>query len=181
MVSLQNLHDADKIELVIAAWPCDNIKFSGWSIPVRVVQMEKFFNVNMGHNAAARRADAIIRFHCDTDLLLPMDAVDVLLDKTKKGQCYFPIWQSETEDRSHVVWRTHSFGNAAFHRDDYDMLNGLSEEQAISWGGDIDIFNKIKKIDNLVALRERWDGLWHQWHPKPKRNFYNAVDDKSKY
>jgi len=175
------LNGTKRAELVVALWPCDNMKLTGWDREIRTTPMTGHFNVNSGHNASSKVARSNILFFCDTDLKLPLDAIDILLEKIKKGQCYFPIWQSKTEDKSKIIWRIHSFGNAGFHRTDFLRINQLSEEQAISWGGDIHIFKKAKKMPGLKVVRENWEGLWHRWHPKPSRNFYNAVDDKSKY
>jgi len=157
------------------------MNLEGHDFELRTTPMTGHFNVNAGHNASFREARADILFFCDTDLVLPLNAIDTLLEKVKKGQCFFPIWKSETEDRSKTIWRVHSYGNAAFHRKDFKRVGKLSEKQAVSWGGDIDIFKKAKKTPDLRVIRENWEGLWHQWHPKPDRNFYNAADDKTKY
>lgn len=177
----QELQGNERAELIIALWPCDDMVLEGYNFELRTTPMEGYFNVNAGHNASSKEAKADILFFCDTDLVLPLDAIDVLLSKVKQGRCYFPIWESETENRSKVIWRLHSYGNAAFHRRDFEQLSGLSEEQAVSWGGDIDIFQRARKVPKLKVLREKWKGLWHQWHPKPARNFYNKLDDRAKY
>lgn len=176
----QELKDVDRAELIIALWPCEDMNLEG-NFELRTTPMTGHFNVNAGHNASFREARADILFFCDTDLILPLNAIDVLLEKVKEGQCFFPIWKSATEDKSKTIWRVHSYGNAAFHRNDFKRVGKLSEKQAISWGGDIDIFKKAKKMRGLKVIRENWEGLWHQWHPKPDRNFYNALDDKTKY
>jgi len=177
----QELQGKERAEMVIALWPCDDMKLIGWDSEPRTTPMDGHFNVNEGHNASAKIAKADILFFCDTDLVLPIDAIDVILEKVKEGQCFFPIWQSETEDQSETIWRVHSYGNAAFHRKDFEQVGKLSEKQAISWGGDIHIYKKAKKTPGLKVIRENWNGLWHQWHPKPDRNFYNKVDDRTKY
>ncbi len=158
-----------EIELVVADFASDDWPPAEWiasaaaATPVRVVSVDGGFSRGRGLNVAVAHARSDALLLCDADVLVSSAALRRAVDVIGSQQAWFPIWRCLDEHGAPAEWQDLGHGVAGVSRKLFDAAGGVPEFR--SWGGEDDIFaSRVRALAGIV--RERFDGVDHQWHPE---------------
>ncbi|MCP3709796.1 glycosyltransferase family 2 protein [Paraburkholderia sp. CNPSo 3274] len=156
------------IELVVSDFASDDWPLIEWisdcaaGMPVRVVSLGASFSRGRGLNVAAAHARSDRLLLCDADLLISLTALRRAIEIIDCQKAWFPICRCLAENGTPDCWLDPGYGVAGVSRSVFNATGGLPEFR--SWGGEDDIF-AARVGDLLERVRERFDGIRHQWHP----------------
>jgi hypothetical protein len=157
------------LELVVADWESDDWPLADWlveaarPVPVRLLTLQGTFSRGRGLNAAASAALSENLFFIDADALVGEQVLQRGLDLLQHGKAYFPILYSYT-DPQHLAgyWRDTGFGHCMIREETFERVGRWPEYN--SWGREDDDFCS-RVAQQVDTVRERAEGLFHQWHP----------------
>jgi len=162
------LPEVGPIELVVADFHSDDWPLSEWlagaagALPVRVVPIDEAFSRGRGINRAVAEAASERLLLFDADMLIQPGAVRRAIEVVGQGRVWLPICRYLDEQGGLEFWNENGFGIAAIRRATLDAAGGIPEFE--SWGGEDQVFfGRLALHAELV--RERSEGLVHQWHP----------------
>ncbi|MBI9064265.1 MAG: glycosyltransferase family 2 protein [Marinilabiliaceae bacterium] len=161
-----------EIEIVIADYNSTDYPLNEWiydkieNIPHKIISLgEEKFSKGRSLNIAAENATGEYLFFLDADMIIDFRVLIKGMWYLIKGKVFFPICFSY-RDHTHVSgwWRTTGTGNAFILKDAWEQTK---VPEYFSWGKeDIEFMEKIATKKTLV--REKCQGLFHQWHPIEK-------------
>jgi hypothetical protein len=115
---------------------------------------------------------------CDADLLVFAEAVRRAIDVVDSGKAWLPISRGLDENGAPDSWLDFGAGVVGISRRAFDLTSGVPEFQ--SWGGEDDVF--ASRVGNIIpVVRERFDGIRHQWHPERCRHEHYQRPRQSDY
>jgi glycosyltransferase involved in cell wall biosynthesis len=174
----------DDLELVVADWESDDWPLAHWlveaarPVPVRVLTLTGTFSRGRGLNVAAEAALGEYLFFIDADALINEKVLRRGLNVVQQHEAFFPILYSYTDPQHHAgYWREAGFGHCMIHKQTFERVGGWPEYN--SWGREDDLF-WARVAQQAATLRERTEGLVHQWHPDDIdfKNRYGEVDEQ---
>jgi hypothetical protein len=178
---------AGPIELVVADFQSDDWPLAAWlpaaggaggTLRVRVVPVDGPFSRGRGLNLAVARAASDRLLLCDADILIKPEALRRAIEVLDRGGVWFPVCRYLDEKGRLEFWQVYGFGIAALRRTTFDAVGGVPE--FYSWGGEDDIFYR-RLAWHVPIVRERTEGLDHQWHPRGVRFAHYTRPIKSDY
>ncbi|QDT14241.1 glycosyltransferase family 2 protein [Alienimonas californiensis] len=163
------------IELVVADFYSDDRPILEWlpeaagPLAWTLVPVGGAFSRGRGLNRAAAVAAAERLLLCDADLLLTPEILRRAIDVVEEGGVWSPIFQYLTREGEPAYWEDRAHGVVAVSRARFAEVGGVPEFE--SWGGEDDLFyDRLARIGPVV--RERAEGLRHQWHPDRLRHVH---------
>jgi glycosyltransferase involved in cell wall biosynthesis len=161
------------IEMVIADFASDDWPIVEWieqaaaGMHVRVISVDESFSRGRGLNVAVKYARSDRFLLCDADILVSTAALHRAIDVIDSNKAWFPICRCLDENGVPESWLDFGHGIAGVSRGVFHTTSGVPEFR--SWGGEDVIFSA--RVGSLVPIvRERFEGLFHQWHPDECRN-----------
>jgi glycosyltransferase involved in cell wall biosynthesis len=156
-------------EIIVADWQSDDWPCHEWverlasPVPVRIVQVEGTFSRGHGLNVAATAASGDILLFLDADCLVFSEMLAVGLQHATAGKAFFPILFSfDNPEHTSGWWRDTGYGICMVSTSIFKQTEGWPEYT--DWGNeDNDFLHAVGSVADIV--RERVDGLFHQWHP----------------
>jgi glycosyltransferase involved in cell wall biosynthesis len=171
------------LELVVADWESDDWPLEEWltevayPVPVRVLTLSGTFSRGRGLNAAKSAAGGEYLFFIDSDALILESVVRRGIQIVQQRKAYFPILYSYTDPKhQNGYWRDAGFGHCMLSIEMFDDVGGWPEYN--SWGReDVELSQRV--AERFTIVRERTEGLFHQWHPDDIdfKNRYGEEDD----
>jgi hypothetical protein len=123
-------------------------------------------------NAAASATGGEYLFFIDSDALISESVVHRGIQVVQQEKAFFPILYSYTDSQHQDgYWREAGFGHCMINKKVFEDVGGWPEYN--SWGReDVDFSERVAQRTAIV--RERAEGLFHQWHP-------DDIDFKNQY
>ena len=162
------IQQSGAVELVVADFASDDWPLSEWlgqaagSLQIHVVPVEGPFSRGRGLNVAVTHARCNRLLLCDADIMIEPEALRRAIEVITRGQVWLPICQYLDEDGGLEKWQEYGYGLAAIDRTMFNAAGGVPEYY--SWGGEDELFFE-RLACHAVIVRERSEGLIHQWHP----------------
>jgi glycosyltransferase involved in cell wall biosynthesis len=163
------------IELVVSDFASDDWPLLEWiedaaaETPVRVISVEGGFSRGLGLNVSVAHAKSDRVLLCDADLLFSPTVLRRAIEVIDSNQVWFPILRYLNEDGTLASWSDLGYGVAGVSRRVFSAAGGIPEFR--SWGGEDEIF--AARVGALLpTVRERFEGIQHQWHPEWCRHEY---------
>jgi glycosyltransferase involved in cell wall biosynthesis len=168
--------DFGKVELIVADFHSDDWPLAEWLPPAagnlvhRVIPVDGPFSKGKGLNIAADAARGERVLFLDADMLIDRDGLRRAIQVVDQENVWLPIYRNLDQYGNPGEWEDFSVGNVAFSRKLWQLAKPVPEFQ--SWGGEDNIFaDRLQKHQR--AIRERFAGFCHQWHPERCRHeFY---------
>lgn len=166
--SIKESIDPKTTEVVIVDYNSTDYPLTDWvqeslgDIKCKMIQIDEKFSRGRGLNLAAENSTGKFLFMLDADMLISKDVVDLGLKYLNEGKVYFPVCFSY-KDHTHKTgwWRQSGWGMVFVERTLWEK--GKIPEY-YKWGAEDSDFKDFVK-DNSPFIREKCDGLYHQWHP----------------
>jgi len=175
---VQSLRDAAEtagpLELIVADFRSDDWPLEDWlernstdMFRVSCINVEGPFSRGRGLNIAARHATSDHLFLCDADILVSSPVIERGRESLNQGKTFFPVCRYTHEDGRLADWQDYGYGLAFVTRDMLTAAGGVPEFE--SWGGEDDLLHDRLR-HHVSEVRQREDGLIHQWHPEACRH-----------
>lgn len=175
-----DLTEEGPIELVIADFCSDDWPLLEWieetvgTMQFQVISVEGSFSRGRGLNLAARHARSKRLFLCDADVLIEPIALRRAIEVVDSGEAWLPICHYLDEAGEPVFWQELGYGLVALNKRVWEQVKGVPEFE--SWGGEDNLFCE-QVARHVTIIRERQEGLLHQWHPDAIRSKYYAKNN----
>lgn len=157
------------VELVVSDFSSDDWPLIEWleraaaDMPVTVIAIYGGFSRGYGLNVAADHARSDRLLLCDADIPIFATAFRRAVEVIDSGKAWLPISRRLDENGFPESWLDLGVGIVGVSRRVFERTGGVPEFR--SWGGEDDIF--ATRVGNLVpVVRERIEGIRHQWHPE---------------
>jgi glycosyltransferase involved in cell wall biosynthesis len=173
-----------KVEVIVADFHSDDLPLATWlsaeisNVEFKVVEMDGNFSRGKGLNRAADFARAPILLFFDADMLIDHQSLKRAIDVVNSGNVWLPICQKLHRDGSFEEWFDFGVGVVAFCREDWEIAKPVPE--FTSWGGEDNIFADRLQCHKR-AIRERFEGIKHLWHPEECRHKYYVNKPQTDY
>jgi len=186
--SLAGLRDKDNIEVVIADFMSDDSVLEDWvfdlGLNVNLVKVEGNFSRGRGLNIAAANANYTNLLFTDADLLYDNTVIPKLTEVLSSGKSWFPIIHY-IGNNGQLYWMSQNGqGICGVTKEVFEKSKKWPE--FYSYGGeDHNFYYDIRS--QTMEVREKFEGLQHQFHPngcryehyiKPHATCYNESKRK---
>lgn len=166
---VKSVRQGFECELIVADWGSEDWPYHEWleraayPVPVRIVQVGGTFSRGRGLNRAAAAATGDTFLFLDADCLVSSEMIDAGLQYAADGKAFFPILFSFADpEHTNGWWRDTGYGICMMPAAVFRHTPGWLEYT--DWGHEDDDFcNAVASVAGIV--RERANGLFHQWHP----------------
>ena len=150
-------------EILAADWDSTDWPLAQW-FRHTAIPMAGRFNKAVGLEKCVRRAASDNLLLLDADMLITSPLpIERGLAAAASGKAYFPVcWSYSNPGHTTGWWRESAFGTVLLRRDLYRAVGAWPSQH--TWGGDDTEFFR-RMADRGLAIRERAQGLFHQWHP----------------
>ena len=175
-----NIAAGELIELVVADFGSDDWPLVEWlpqrigNLAYQIISVPGPFSRGKGLNIAAKYAKSEQLFLCDADILFETVALQRALAVLGQGQVWLPVCRYLNEVGEPVFWQDLGYGLVALSREIFELAEGVPEFE--SWGGEDEILRDALATC-AKSVRERSQGLYHQWHPDSLR-FENYCNER---
>ena len=176
--------DFDQVELIVADFHSDDWPLAEWlpsaagNLEHRLIAVDEPFSKGKGLNVAADAARGQRILFLDADILVNRDILRRAIEVVDNQRVWLPIFRYLDREGKPAGWEDFSLGNVAFDCRLWRVAQPVPEFQ--SWGGEDNIFAD-KLQEHCPAVRERFEGLFHQWHPEKCRHAHHARPMRSDY
>jgi glycosyltransferase involved in cell wall biosynthesis len=176
--------DLTNVELIVADFHSDDWPLADWlpsaaaGIEHQIIPIDGPFSKGKGLNAAAAAARGSRLLFLDADVLVNRDCLLRAIQVIDQSRIWLPVFRYLDPNGKPAGWEDFSLGNVAFDRSLWDLAGPVPEFQ--SCGGEDNIFGD-KLQEHQPAVRERFVGLFHQWHPESCRHAFYARPARSDY
>ncbi len=181
--SISESVDPKTTEVVIVDYMSTDYPLNEWvqnklgDIKCKIIKIDEKFSRGRGLNLAAENAVGENLFMLDADMLFSKNVIDTGLKHLNNNNAYFPICYSY-KDHTHKTgwWRDTGWGMVMVKKVTWELCK---IPEYYKWGTEDEHF-RINIVKNKVnCIRERCEGLYHQWHPIVKGSFTGKLQ-KSK-
>jgi len=174
-IAAQNIDGV--VELVVADFGSDDDPPSNWihklagELRITLLHLDGNFSRGRGLNEAARSASSNRLLLTDADVLINRASLERAICLIDQGQAWIPIFHCFDEEGQLSHWLDYGHGIVGLERQVFIAAGGVPEFE--SWGGEDNIFSDRVQAQ-VSGVRERYEGLQHQWHPDHCRHEHYA-------